>query len=131
MKNTRVSTAALASALLLSALAMGARQVKAQIVDIVKVNLPFNATIAGNPLPAGEYTIQSANEMNGSPILMFRSDKGKTVEVLARLISRPDNSAAHRTEIVLEERGNERNLVKLWIEGEANGYEFGTPGRLQ
>ena len=129
MKNTRVSTAALASALLLSA--MAGRQLTAQIVDVIKVNLPFNATIAGNPLPAGEYTIQSTNETHGSPILMFRSDKGKTIEVLATLISRPYNSASHRTEIVLEERGNERNLVKLWIEGEAYGYEFGTPGRLQ
>lgn len=126
MKNNRVYRAVLVPMLVLATIAVC--PVTAQIVDVVKVNLPFDAMIAGNPLVAGEYTIQAVNEANGSPILMFRSDKGKTVEVLASVISTPDNSASHRTEIVLEDRGNEKDLVKLWIEGQAMGYRFAVTG---
>lgn len=122
MKNIRVFTAAFASLLALSTVV--ARPAAAQVVDIVKLSLPYDVTIVGNSLPAGEYTIQHASESNGSPILMFRSDKGKTVEVLGMAISNPANSQSTRTEIVLEERGNVREIVKLWIQGQTVGYRF-------
>lgn len=124
MKNLRVYTAAVASLLLLSVLAVS--PAAAQMVDIVKLNLPFDVTIAGNSLAAGEYTIERANGTTGSPILMFRSDKGKSVEVLGNVIFAPGNSASPRTEIVLEEHSNGRELVKLWIQGQAVGYKFAT-----
>ena len=126
MKITRVYRAALVPVLLLSALV--ASPATAQIVNVIKMNLPFDATIAGNALPAGEYTIQAVNGNNGSPILAFRSDKGKTVEVLALMISTPDNSTSPHTEIVLEERGNDKDIVKLWMQGQAMGYRFAVTG---
>jgi hypothetical protein len=122
MLNTRVYKLAIASALLLSAMAV--RPATAQIVSLAKVNLPFDVTVAGTPIPAGQYTILSAREDSGSPILMFRSEKGSAVEVLAKPIQTLDNSESLHTQFIVGEHGSERTLNKLWIAGQSMGYDF-------
>ena len=121
MNNTRVSKAALALMLLFPTMAV--RPAAAQIVNLVRINLPFDVTLSGTTLPSGEYTVQSATGSSGVPILMFRPDKGKTVEVIARQISMRDNAGSPRTEVVVGTQGH--NLEELWIQGQPVGYEFG------
>ena len=91
----------------------------------VKITLPYSVTVAGIPLPAGACTVE---EMEfASPVLIFRSESGTSVDVFATVIATPDNSVSNRTALVLQQSGAERNASKLWLEGQAWGFEFTTP----
>ena len=119
MKNTCVSKAALASVLLFSAMAL--RPAAAQVLDLVKFTLPFNAVIAGNSLPAGAYTVKLLDPGSGNPVLMFTSAAG-SIEVLASPIT--SNTTSARTELTFDEQGSQRGIRKLWLQGQSVGYEF-------
>ena len=99
-------------------LSMTARPAAAQIVNLAGVDLPFNVTVAGVAMSAGHYTILSVMEESGRPLLVFRPDHGRAIEVLAKQVAEPENS---RTEIVV---GKTHEIQKLWIEGQSEGYEF-------
>lgn len=122
MKNRRVSKAALTLALLFSGMAL--RPAQSQIVNLLKINLPFDAALSGTTLPAGEYTVQLATGNSGVPVVMFRGNMGKTVEVIAKQITTLDNSASASTKVVIGKHGDEQALEELWIQGQAIGYEF-------
>jgi hypothetical protein len=123
MKNTNTFRAALTSVLLLSA--MTALPAAAASMRPVKISLPYNVTVAGIPLAAGAYTVERLDLE--SPVLMFRSQSGRSVDVFATVIATPDNSLSKRTALVLQQSGAERDAIKLWLEGEAWGFEFTTP----
>ena len=123
MKNTRAFHAALTSVLLFSA--MTALPAAAASMRPVKITLPYNVTVAGTPLAAGTYTVEQLDL--GGPVLMFRSEGGKSVDVFATVIATPNNSISNRTALVLQQSGTELDASKLWLEGEAWGFEFTTP----
>jgi hypothetical protein len=123
MKNTKTLHAALTSVLLFSA--MTVLPAAAASMRPVKINLPYNVTVAGVPLAAGAYTVEQLDL--GSAVLMFRSESGRSVDVFATVIATPNNSVSNHTALVLQQSGAERDASKLWIEGEAWGFEFTTP----
>ena len=123
MKNTKTFRAALTSALLFSV--MTALPAAAASMRPVKITLPNNITVAGMSLAAGAYTVEQLDME--SPVLMFRSESGKSVDVFATVIATPNNSVSNHTALVLQQSGAERDASKLWIEGEAWGFEFTTP----
>ena len=125
MKNTNTFRAALTSVLLFSA--MTALPVAAANMRPVKINLPYNVTVAGMPLAAGAYTVEELDFGSGSPVLIFRSGIGTSVDVFARVIATPNNSVSNHTALVLQQSGAERDASKLWIAGESWGFEFTTP----
>jgi len=118
MKNVRVYTCVFCSLMFCAAMVMSTAS--AQIIEIVKFTVGSDVTIAGNTLPAGTYSVQQASGMTPSPVLRFRSESGKSIEVLANVIPTSGNAASPKTEVVL----NGHALVKLWIEGEDLGYSF-------
>jgi hypothetical protein len=119
MKNTRVSKAALASVLLFSAMTF--RPAAAQVINLVKFTLPFNAVIAGNSLAAGAYTVKLLDAGSGNSVLMFTSAAG-SIEVLASPIT--SNATSARTELIVDEQGSQRGIRKIWLQGQSVGYEF-------
>ena len=123
MKNTKTFRAALTSALLFSA--MTALPAAAASMRPVKITLPNNVTVAGISLAAGAYTVEQLDME--SPVLMFRSESGKSVDVFATVIATPNNSVSKRTALVLQQSGSELDASRLWLEGEAWGFEFTTP----
>ncbi len=122
MKNTRIYQA-LASLALLSA--MTALPAAAANMRPVKITLPYAVTVAGTPLAAGAYTIEELHL--GSPVLTFRSENGTAVDVMTNVIATPNNSISNHTALVLQQSGAEREVQKLWIEGEAWGFEIVMP----
>jgi hypothetical protein len=123
MKNTRIYQAALASVLLLSATT--ALHAAAGNMRPVKITLPYAVTVAGMPLAPGAYTIEELEF--GSPVLIFRSENGTAVDVLANVIATPNNSVSNNTALVLHQSGAQREVQKLWIEGESWGFEIVMP----
>lgn len=122
MLATRVSKAALALTLLFPAMAL--RPASAQVMNLIRITLPFEANIAGTTLPAGDYTIQPLNGTSGIPVLIFRGEKGKAIEVVAKQVATPDNSASPRTEVVIGTHASQPEIEKLWIQGQAVGFDF-------
>ena len=123
MKNTKTFRAALTSVLFLSA--MTALPAAAASMRPVKITLPYSVTVAGMPLAAGAYTIEELDFR--SHVLIFRSESGASVDVFATVIATPNNSVSNHTALVLQQSGAELNASKLWLEGQAWGFEFMTP----
>ena len=122
MTNTRIYLALASVALLSATTALHAAPAN---MRPVKVTLPYNVTVAGMPLAGGTYTIEELDL--GSPVLMFRSENGTTVDVMANVMAAPNNSVSKRTALVLQQSGSECEVQKLWIEGEAWGFEIVMP----
>lgn len=125
MKNTRIYQT-FASALLFAA--MTALPAAAASMRPVKITLPYSVTVAGTTLAPGAYTVEELDFRNGSPVLTFRSDNGASVDVLANVIETPNNAVSNRTAMVLQLSGAQREVEKLWIEGQSLGFEFMTAG---
>src|SRR5260370_39099155 len=98
MKNTRIYLALASVALLSATTALHAAPAN---MRPVKITLPYNVTVAGMPLAPGTYTIEELDL--GSPVLMFRSDNGSTVDVMANVIAAPNNLVSNHTALVLQQ----------------------------
>jgi len=94
------------------------------ITDKVVVNFSTPVVVGDTRLAAGEYTVRQLPSASHPRILEFSSDNGTRLEVTVSTIAALDNLNVHRTTAVLNQRGGESYLDKIWIEGKDYGYEF-------
>lgn len=99
------------------------RTASAQIMDGLKVNLPEHVVVGGVALPGGSCTIQDIGKDDGATVLLIRSNTGVNVAVIAEPIM-PLQPSAEQTRVVLRREGNNYQLDKIWIEGQATGYHI-------
>ncbi len=86
------------------------------------VTLPQSISVGSTVLPSGAYKITEFTMNDGSTLFVFRSDKGESTSALAMKNAEP--SADQKTEVILSNSNGTLHLDKMFIEGEATGYQF-------
>lgn len=97
----------------------------AQTVDM-KVNIPFNFIINGATLPAGEYSVTSA-DVGGQVLLIRDLSSYRNKLILAN--SCRSAKAATKTKLVFHRYGNRYFMNQIWIAGDDAGHEIPTSRR--
>lgn len=88
--------------------------------ETVRANIPFGFTVNEQALPAGVYTITSADR--GNTMLLIRGD-GQSAIVLAQHAQKLQ--APDKTKLVFRSYGGSRYfLSEIWREGDSNGRRF-------
>jgi len=98
--------------------------VSAQMVDELKVNLPFAASVGGVTLPAGEYTIRDLQDAGSSSVLQISAYNGKSVDAMATEVVAPKHQASNETKVVLKQTEQGYKIQSIWLAGQEIGYEF-------
>jgi hypothetical protein len=97
----------------------------AQMVDTIRVTLPFDASVRGITLPAGEYTIRELQDDGGSSVLEISSFGGKSLIALAmEVVSPKDRSVSRDAQVVLKQTEAGYAIDTIWLAGREIGYEF-------
>lgn len=109
MKRVLILTAAVA-ALSLSTLS-------AQTFDAVRVHFDQPVQVAGNALPAGNYSITVIKSSGDVPMLRFSSEHGASVVVFASRAQHLAGQSADRTEVVLDNSGPVERVARIQVEG--------------
>ena len=74
----------------------------------VKASVPFNFTVNGRTLPAGDYTLVTENN---TPRMLTISDREKGVALMA--ITVPDNEASADNKLIFHHYGNQYFLSEM------------------
>ena len=100
--------------------------------DRIIVKIPYAMNVNGTLLQPGEYEIKQHDSVaGGSRILLFYSDKGMKFETTAMAIPALDNKTPEKTELMLNQYGNDYYLNKIWVQGKNYGYEFPIPDSIK
>jgi hypothetical protein len=94
------------------------------ISDTIKVTFPNPVIVAGERVPAGEYTIRQVDSASNPRLLEFASEDGTRHELVASAMPAADQLVRRDTSVILEQRGDDYYLRQIWIEGKDYGYEF-------
>ena len=89
---------------------------------VVTVTLPQAVTLGSSTLASGEYKVTEFTMADGSSMFVFRSDKGEATSAMA--MKNADPAVDQKTEVVLSNSGGTLHLDKMFIEGQATGYQF-------
>jgi hypothetical protein len=96
----------------------------AQMVDTVRVTLPYAATLGNVTLPAGDYTIRNVEDNGNSAVLRIYSNKGVSVSALVMQVDAPNHRTPQHTSVVLRHEGDSYQVDRIFLEGQDIGYEF-------
>ena len=105
-------------------LSMLAGTAAAEITRPVRFTLPLSVTAGNAILPAGECTLDTVNTMTSTQVIAIRCAGNLVTVTPAMRIMTPDGRAAERTEVLLQNNNGQVSLHRVWIGGEAYGYEL-------
>lgn len=103
----------------LMTLAAAVASASAQSFTAIRANIPFDFTVGGKTLPAGNYTVQRGNS-SSAETLLIRSVDGKagafglTNAVQAR-------TPSVQTKLIFHRYGNTYFLSEVWTDGDGIG----------
>src|ERR1051325_423056 len=104
---------------------VGARTARAQVVDGIKVDIPFEFTVRNTTLPAGSYTVKPFGELPES-LMAIASAEGKILAVFsiqdAQMINPPKDS-----ELIFHRVGDQYFLYEVFEQGEGIGAMLPKP----
>jgi hypothetical protein len=106
---------------LVLALTIGASKTKAQIIDDLEVNIPFQFHAGDAKLPAGEYRIHVL-ENSDLALMEIVSADGST-SALFQIRESDANAAPAKNELIFNKYGNRYFLAELFEEGNATGSQ--------
>ena len=89
--------------------------------ELVVANVPFDFTINGKTLPAGEYVISSVGTSN---TVLSINNRDKHAAMLAMPIRCESAEASEKTKLVFNHRGSRYFLKQIWVRGYKAGREF-------
>lgn len=87
----------------------------------LKADIPFQFTVNGRTLPAGEYQVLSAGIPSNRGILQIRNAEGQSSILNALPVQL--RSTAKNSKLVFNRYGDQYFLSKMWMDGEGDGYE--------
>jgi hypothetical protein len=97
----------------------------AQMVDTIRVTLPFDASVRGVTLPAGEYTIRELQDDGGSSVLEVSSFGGRSLVALAMQVVAPkDRPVSRDAQVVLKRTEAGYEIDTVWLADREIGYQF-------
>jgi hypothetical protein len=86
------------------------------------VNVPFDFTVKGKTLPAGEYVISRASTSNETGLMMRRQDNNASAIVLTTPVQARENQEESR--LVFSRYGERYFLSQVWTSGDNIGREL-------
>jgi hypothetical protein len=86
------------------------------------VNIPFDFTVKGKTLPAGEYIISRASTADETGLIMKRKDGESSAIVLTKPVQSSENQRASR--LVFSRYGEHYFLSQVWTAGDMEGREL-------
>jgi hypothetical protein len=101
---------------------ISALAVSAQNPRNLVVNIPFDFTVKGKTLPAGEYIVSRTSTVDEMSLTMKRSDGEATAIVLTKPISSEEIQSESR--LVFHRYGERYFLSQVWTSGDALGREL-------
>ena len=117
MRNHFLKTMTMIGALIVLSAVAGHAQAGAGFTVVV----PFNFTVSGKTLPAGEYIVARSQPFNEG--FMIRAKDGSAGAFLQTLpVQTKENQA--QTKVVFKRYGNEYFLSQIWISGRSTGREL-------
>ncbi|HEY1265416.1 MAG TPA: hypothetical protein VGF06_17930 [Terriglobales bacterium] len=93
----------------------------------ITAKVPFDFTVAGKTLPAGEYLI---SRVSTNDKVLAISCPDERVTMLAMPNNKEALNPAATTELVFNHRGNRYFLSQIWVSGSNAGREF-PQGKLE
>lgn len=119
-------------AIALSFFAATAGMAQGPLNDRIIVKMPYAMNVNGTLLQPGDYEIKQHDSTGGgSRVLFFYSDKGMKFETTAMAIPALENKTPEKTELMLNQYGNDYYLNKIWVQGKNYGYEFPIPDSVK
>jgi hypothetical protein len=89
----------------------------------VRITVPFDFTVNNKTLPAGQYEVLSAGQINNPSLLEIRRSGGP-LEAFVNASDLRSSDTSSQTKLVFEQHGNVYFLSQLWTEGSRAGWEF-------
>lgn len=86
------------------------------------VNVPFDFTVKGKTLPAGEYVISRSSTIDEMSLTMSRKDGEGNAIVLTKPIRSEERQSESR--LVFHRYGDRYFLSEVWTSGDATGREL-------
>jgi hypothetical protein len=86
------------------------------------VNIPFDFTVKGKTLPAGEYIISRSSTADKTSLIMERRDGKANAIVLSKPVSSRENQSESR--LVFNRYGEQYFLSQVWTAGDMQGREL-------
>lgn len=105
-----------------SAVASSAQNSHSTVVDI-----PFDFTVKGKSLPAGEYIISRSSAADSTGLKIQRRDGRGNAIVLSRSIQ--NGERARESRLVFNRYGEQYFLSQVWTLGETEGRQLYKTGR--
>ena len=124
MKTKLYKLMAKAGVLCAVALATAFVSVQAQSLAYrIRVNIPFDFSIAGTKLPAGKYSIGRALQNSDDTVLSILDGRGHTKETRVSTAVQ-SFSAKDQPTLIFHRYGNDYFLYQVWAAGETTGRQF-------
>ncbi|MCA1556979.1 MAG: hypothetical protein LC731_00370 [Acidobacteria bacterium] len=86
------------------------------------VNIPFDFTVKGRTLPAGEYIIRRASTADKTSLTMQRRDGKANAIVLTKPVE--NNEIQGQSKLVFSRYGEHYFLSQIWTSGDSEGREL-------
>lgn len=86
------------------------------------VNIPFEFTVKGKTLPAGEYIVSRGSTIDKTGLIMQRRNGGANAVVLTMSIQSRENQKESR--LVFNRYGDHYFLSQVWTSGDQQGREL-------
>lgn len=103
---------------------MGTGTASAAMLDQLTVNLPYDASVGGVTLPAGEYTIRDLQDDGNSSVLQISAYNGKSVAAMAMQVVAPKHSGMDKSKVILQQTEEGYRIQSIWLAGQEIGLEF-------
>ena len=88
---------------------------------LVKANIPFNFSVTGATLPAGEYTIQS---LTGDGMVLSIRDSDMKAQEMVLAIECESRNDAQQSKLVFHRYGDRYFLAQVWVAGRNLGHRI-------
>ncbi len=94
----------------------------AQNTESLTVNIPFEFSVRGKTLPAGEYIVTRATQNDQSGIAIKNADGNGSAIVLSKTID--SNERQRQSRLVFNRYGSHYFLSQVWTSGQEIGREL-------
>ena len=87
--------------------------VKAQVLDQIEVNIPYQFVVAGKTLPAGAYRVKRVGVTDPRLLILISLETRATVIIHSTWVENNENNDADKNEVSFVQVGDEHFLSKI------------------
>ena len=103
-------------------------QVEAQNAGNMTVSIPFDFSVSGKTLPAGDYLVQRSSQ-GGRIVTQIRNGEKVEAVYLQQTHAVQKNEIQPESKLVFNKYGNQYFLSQVWLAGRSSGEELARSNR--